>query len=167
MDVDDLELPRSDKPYVERINVEYRIHVAIVDHLTGRKTGSKAFNAFTCHVFQGRSAEDGFFLKMLGVIAGVADLLVLWRSKCVCGVPKIGIGFLEVKKPEGYASAPQRKFSGICHWLGVNYAIVKSVGQAHEVLVKWGCPENHKAFAEPDVRTKQQKFKDAFEMYKP
>ncbi len=169
--VDDLEVEQ--KPYVEKDSSEFKIHVAIFEHISGRKRHGKeiirttpAFNAFVSHVYQGRSREEGFFLKLLGVIAGVADLIVLWRAKCVCGVSKVGIAFLEVKKPGGIQSTPQKKFQGICHWLGVNYAIVKSVREAHDVLVKWGCPANHNSPQEPDTRTFEQKKKDSFEMYK-
>lgn len=162
--VDDLEDPQ--KPHKERDHSEFKIHLAIIEHITGRKTGQKAFNVFVHHIFQGRDAKDGFFLKLMGVVPGVADILILWRSKCSCGVSKVGIGFLEVKRPDGTQSTPQRKFEGICHWLGVPYAIVKSVTQAHDALIVWGCPANHSAIKEPDCRTKSQKLKDASEIYK-
>lgn len=164
-DVSDLEEPL--KPHKERNNEEFRIHVSIIDHVTGRKTGSKAFNTFICHVFQGRDAKDGFFLKMLGVVPGVGDLLVLWRAKCACGIDKVGIGFMEVKKPGGVQTTPQRRFQGLCHWLGVHYGIVTSVKTAHDMLVRWGCPERHASVKEADVRTDSQKKKDAFEFFKP
>lgn len=162
---DDLE--KIPKEYKERDNREFKIHVAIVNHVKGKDGIGKAFNAFITHIYQGRSKEDGFFLKMLGVFAGVADLIVLWRSKCSCGVSKVGIGFLEVKKPDGYQSTPQKKFQGICHWLGINYAIVKSVKEAHDTLVKWGCPALHHSIIEPDTRSLAQKKIDAFNMFKP
>lgn len=165
LEVDDLEPPQ--RAFTEKENIEYKLHVAIVDHVTGRKVGQKAFNAFICHVFQGRNKQDGFFLKMLGVVPGIADLLVLWRAKCDCGKSKVGIGFLEVKKSDGYQSGAQKKFQGVCHWLGINYAVVKSVGQAHKMLVLWGCPEFHSTVVEPDLRSQKQKFDDARSFYAP
>lgn len=163
--IDDLEEPI--KLRIERNNEEFKIQVAIFQHVSGRKTGCKAFNAFICTIYQGRSKKEGFFLKMLGVVAGVADLLVLWRANCDCGIPRIGIGFLEVKKPGEIASTPQRKFQGICHWLKINYGIVRSVQEAHDTLIKWGCPANHHSTREPDTRSLAQKKSDAFEMFKP
>lgn len=165
LDCDDLEGPI--KQYTERNNEEFKIQVAIVDHVKGRKTGNKAFNAFIFHVYQGRDAKEGFFLKMLGTIPGIGDLPVIWRAKCECGRNKIGLGFLEVKKQGGIQSTAQHKFAGICHWLGVPYAIVRSVKEAHNTLVRWGCPVNHNAIKEPDIRTKSQKYKDVHNMYKP
>lgn len=169
--VDDLETKVNH--HYERDNIEFLIHCSIVAHLTGRKfkgkeiiQSTRAFNAFVCHIYNGRSKKEGFFLKRLGVVPGVADLLILYRSNCSCGLPRVGIGFLEVKKPGGVQSTPQRKFMGICHWLGVPYAIVKSVREAHDTLVAWGCPANHHSVQEPDLRTFEQKKKDAFEMYK-
>lgn len=143
---DDLE-PKNLVAETERVAKEYRIQVAIIDHITGRKTGNKAFNAFVCHIYQGRSKEEGFFLKQLGVVAGVADLLVIWRG---------GLGFLEVKKPDGNASPPQRKFAGVCKWLGVHYAIVRSVKQAHDTLAGWGCPVLHSSIKEANLLTKAE-----------
>jgi hypothetical protein len=143
---DDLE-PKNLVAEKQKVAKEYRIQVAIVDHVMGRKTGNKAFNAFICHIYQGRSKEEGFFLKQLGVVAGVADLLVIWRG---------GMGFLEVKKPDGRASTPQRKFEGICTWLKVNYAIVRSVKEAHDTLVGWGCPMLHSFIKEANLLTKEE-----------
>jgi len=143
-------------------NREFRIHVAIVDHVKIKKS----FNVFITHCWQGRDAKDGFFLKMLGVIPGVGDLLCLWRSQCECGKSKVGIGFLEVKAIDGKQSTVQKKFEGICIWLGMHYAIVRSVQEAHDTLIKWGCKPNHNAIKEADTRSKQQKFKDQFDWYK-
>lgn len=161
LDVDDLEVEQ--KSFKERDKTEFKIHTAIVKHIKE----DRAFTAFVTHIWQGRSAKDGFFLKMLGVVPGVADLLIIWRSKCDCGISKVGIGFLEVKKLTGTASTPQRKFMSICKWLGVPYAIVRSVTEAHEALKKWGCPENHQTIKEPDIRTFEQKKKDAYDYFKP
>lgn len=161
---DDLEDPFT--PSKPKENIEYKIQVAIVEHVRGKEGVRKAFNVFVCHIYNGRSAEEGFFLKMLGVFAGVADLLVLWRSKCECGKSKIGVGFLEVKKLDGTQSTAQRKFEGICNWLGIPYAIVRSVQEAHDQLLKWKCPVNHHVVVEPDTRTQEEKKKDNFNFFK-
>lgn len=144
-------------------NEEFKIHCAIIDHIKEKR----AFTAFVCHIYQGRNKEDGFFLKMLGVFAGVADIMVMWRSTCSCGKPHTGIGFLEVKRPKGIQTHPQKRFEGICRWLGARYAIVRSVKDAHEALLAWGCPVNHHAIKEPDTRSTEQKKIDAFRFFAP
>lgn len=144
-DFDDIEVIPNDKP--KPVPKEYRIQVAIIDHITGRKTQMRAFNAFVTHIYQGRSAKDGFFLKQLGVVAGVADMIVLWKG---------GMGFLECKTESGKLSTAQRKFQGVCYWLGVNYAVVRSVKQAHDQLVAWGCPALHNAIKEPNLHSESE-----------
>jgi hypothetical protein len=151
---------------LQRNYPEFKIQTGIIDHIRGRKTEARAFNVFVCHVFQGRNGKEGFFLKLLGVFAGVGDLLILWRSKCSCGIPKVGIGFLEVKSSTGTQEAPQKKFEGICHWLGVHYAIVRSVDEAHYTLIAWGCTPNHNAIREADTRTVAEKYQAAYDFYK-
>jgi len=164
-DVDDLEKIPEVKQ--KRTPTEFRLQCAIIDHVRGRLTGNKAFNVFITHIYQGRDANDGFFLKKMGVVAGVADMLILWRTSCSCGLPKVGIGFLECKTKTGKLSGVQGKFRGICHWLGIHYAEARSVKEAHDVLVGWGCHVNHAAIREPDLRSNTQKKSDGFDMYKP
>lgn len=135
---------------------EYHLHVAIINHLMGQKLvgnkiikGTKPFpELFITHIFQGRSEEDGFFLKRMGVYPGVSDILCLWRG---------GIGFIEVKTEKGYLSPAQKKFKGICNWLGVKWALVRSVQQAHDTVAGWGVRAVHNAVIEHDQRSKEEK----------
>lgn len=154
------------KEVKEKVNKEYRIHVAIVDHLRGqtrkgRETiqGTKPFpGLFVTHIYQGRSKDEGFFLKRLGVYAGVADLLLIWRG---------GFGFIEVKSENGVLSSPQRKFKGFCHALNIPWSLARSVRDAHRAVKGWGVKCDHDAVTEPDLHTKQEKFKAAFDFYGP
>ncbi len=167
--VDDLEDPI--KPHVEKTPVEFRIHRAIVDHVRGNiRRGNEIIRStppfhglFITHIYAGRSKEEGFFLKMLGVVSGVPDLLAIWPDKA----KGYDIGFIEVKTPIGQLSAPQRKFHGFCLHLGIKWGIARSVDDAHKLFIKWGLPPVHNAIKEPDTRSDTQKKKDAFDMYKP
>lgn len=167
--VDDLEIAMKNR--APRDNSEFKIHVAIVDHIRGHirrgreiSRGTMPFpGMFITHIYQGRSEEEGFFLKMLGVVSGVPDLLAIWPDR----VRGYDFGFLEVKRPSGVESTPQRRFKGFCHHLGIKWAIVRSVEQAHKQFITWGLKPTHNAIKEPDTRTQQQKFKDAMEVYRP
>ncbi len=150
---DDLEVIPKVKE--QRVNEEYHLQVAVIDHLTGRiRRGNEyirstpAFNGlFVTHIYQGRSKEDGFFLKQLGVVAGVADLLLVWRG---------GFGFIELKRQAGQSSPVQRKFQGFCMSIGVKYEIARSVKDVHEICIKWGLTPNHNYCKEPNKKTDKQ-----------
>ncbi len=151
---DDLEVvPKIRK---ERDNSEYKLQVEIIDHLTGRIRngkewirGTPAFRGlFATHIFSGRSKEDGFFLRQLGVVAGVADILCIWRG---------GYGFIEVKTQSGSLSPPQKKFKGFCMSIGVNYEVARSKRDAHNILIGWGLTPAHNAIKEPDLRSETEK----------
>lgn len=165
---DDLE--EEIKPYKERDNSEYKIHVAIIAHLRGHTykgneviKGTAPFRGlFVTHIYQGRSADEGFFLKRLGVVAGVPDLLAIWPDK----VKGYDIGFLEVKSSLGTLSTPQRRFKGFCHSLGIKWGIARSVTEAHKQFIAWGLQPVHNGIREPDTRTTAQKKQDAFDMYR-
>lgn len=143
---------------------EYRIHCAIVDHLRGVRMvgreliqGTKPFpELFITHLNQGRSKDEGWFLKRMGVYPGVADLLCLWRG---------GIGFIEVKTKTGTLSSAQKKFKGICHWLGIRYEVARTVKEAHDIVKRWGLKSVHEVIREPDLRTDEQKYADDEKMY--
>lgn len=156
---------------LDRDTNEYKIHVAISDYLNGRsRKGNQVIEGIqpfpgmlVTHAYQGRSKEEGFFLKALGVKPGIADLLCFYR-----GVTQpYEVSFLEVKKPGGVQSSPQRKIMGHCHALGIPYAIVKSVKDAHEHFKSRGLKPVHNAIREPDTRTDSQKKQDVFDMYRP
>lgn len=170
MDLDDLEEPI--KPYVEKNNIEFKLQVAIIDHLRGQirkgnqitKSSSPPFHElFVTHIYQGRSADEGFFLKMLGVVPGVPDILAIWPDKA----NGYDIGFLEVKTTDGTLSPPQRWFKGLCLRLRIKWAIARSVSDAHKQFIAWGLVPVHNSVREPDTRSMEQKKKDAFNIYKP
>lgn len=68
-------------------------------------------------------------MKAEGVRAGVADLCFM--------LPGGTVGWLEMKKPSGSLSDPQKQFRERCALLGHKWALAKSVDEAIEVLTKW------------------------------
>lgn len=147
------------------MNTEYAIHVAIVDHLKGQiRKGNKTYpcekpfkGLFVTHIYGGRSKDEGFFLKQLGVTAGVADLFFMHKEIW---------GFVEIKTESGRPSEAQRRFRDMCAMMGVKWALVRSVREAHDQFVAWGLKADHSLVSEPDLRSFQQKNKDVFDMYK-
>lgn len=68
-------------------------------------------------------------MKAEGVRAGVADLCFM--------LPGGIVGWLEMKKPGGSLSDPQKQFRERCALLGHHWALAKSVDEAIEILTKW------------------------------
>lgn len=133
---------------------EYLIHTTIVQHLRAERLHKGKlyphykypFDGVTVlHIYQGRSKEEGFFLKRLGVLAGAADLLAFWEG---------GWGFLEVKTTEGRLSEGQKRFKQSCEMARVNYALVRSVTEAHQAIKRWGAKELDPRIEEPELRDK-------------
>lgn len=149
----------------EADRTEYRIQVAISDYLNGRtRKGNQIIQTnppfpgmLVTHAYQGRNADEGFFLKALGVRAGIADLLT-WYAKG----NGYACSFLEIKKPGGYQSPPQKKVQSHCHFLGIPYVIVRSVRDVYNHFVAEGLTPAHHAIIEPDLRTDAQKKQDSF-----
>lgn len=108
---------------------EEQIHRAIADYL---RIVAPINHFWWVHVPNGgaRSRAEGGIFKALGVVPGVADILI---------IPQGGIAhWLEVK-PEGRTqSESQKAFQGVMIALGCPYAVVRSVDQADTMLKQWG-----------------------------
>jgi hypothetical protein len=65
-------------------------------------------------------------LKREGVLAGVADLVVL--------LPKAKTIFLEVKAPKKYQQPTQKEFERKVKELGHDYYVVRSIEDVQEIL---------------------------------
>lgn len=135
---------------------EYRLHVKVVKHL------KECFPSvlFTHPANRPSSKQHGFFLKEMGVRAGVPDLLLWWES---------GSGAIELKAPQGVASIGQKTFAFHFKHLGNKHAYCKSVEQVHKTLLGWGIKPKYDCtiFDEPDQRSKADKFHQAYNMYAP
>ncbi len=134
---------------------EQKLHIAVVEHL---RTAFPDI-LFTHPANQARSPQEGAKLKRMGVRAGVADLLLWWHPN--------GYGAIELKARAGTESLPQKTFGFLFTRIGGKYAVCKSVGEVHKILIGWGAKPVHNAVKEPDLQTQEQKFERAIDFYKP
>lgn len=181
-DIDDSDFSFKEKKF----NEEYHLQVAIVDHFRGqRRKGNEIFKGqtpfeglFVTHIYQGRNKKDGFFLKQLGVASGVTDLLGIYEhprkdflielsKKYNVDIPLYQCEFMEIKTKTGFLSEAQNRFKWFCERLHINWSVVRSVTEAHEVYKKRGLTPRHEAIVEPDLRTHRQKLDDMFDFYAP
>jgi hypothetical protein len=72
-----------------------------------------------------RSRSNGYFLKGIGLTAGVADMTYL--------SPK-GAVFLEFKAPKGKQSLSQKWWQGVVEAVGYKYVVISSVEQFQKLL---------------------------------
>ena len=85
---------------------------------------------FHCPNGESRSARTGAKLKAMGVLRGVADLVIVRPGGLV--------HFLELKTPKGSLSIEQRAFRDMCEYHGVPYAVAISPERVETVLRAWG-----------------------------
>jgi len=72
-----------------------------------------------------RSRANGYFLKGIGLTAGVADMTYL--------SPK-GAVFLEFKTPKGKQSLSQKWWQGLVEDAGYRYEVIRSVEDFQQLL---------------------------------
>lgn len=151
----------SGKP-AKRSTQEFRLQCAVVEHL--RSAFPQVL--FTHPAQKAKDAQEGHFNKMLGVRKGVPDLL-LWWNKENLGYPRIMAAAIELKSGAGKQSGYQANFEEIFTRIGGKHAYCRSVQEAHDALISWGCEAKHGAIREPDLRSQQEKFSDAYDLYDP
>lgn len=147
---------------MKRNNEEFKIHVAAVEHIR------TAFPhvLFTHPAQKAKDKREGHFNKMMGVKAGVPDLLFWWSTNHG-PIVYISCGAIELKSSTGRRSSKQGTFEYIFTRMGGRHAYCRSVREVHDALVSWGIKPAHNAVVEPDVRTIEQKYKDSYDFYKP
>lgn len=134
---------------------EFKIHVAIVEHLRSAFPFVKVIHIPN----QNRDAQEVYFNKMLGMDTGASDLMIAWKG---------GVGFLEIKSLDGKLSNFQNRFLSVMDSYGHQTGVAKSVKQAHNILVGWGHTPLYNSTSEPDLRDKCQKQIDSMtEFYGP
>ena len=135
--------------------------------------------------FPGRpgDATDGFFKKMMGVKAGVTDILLWWDypypawaigflkrmlEKVGFCFSRIHVGVVEIKV-DAKVTPDQNKFMSTINGMGGKDGVVRSWREYYKLLCFWGIKpiSECRIFDEPDFRTEQQKFSDSFEYYRP
>ncbi len=110
---------------------------------------------------------------MMGVKAGVADLLFWWdkwdKGKDTPFGVCIDSGAIELKAPQGRRSPKQGSFEKSFISIGGKHAYCKSVKEVHETLISWGVEPVKPCgiFEEPDYRTQQEKFQDGYDWMAP
>jgi hypothetical protein len=76
------------------------------------------------------SARIGARFVKAGLLAGAPDLLIITPD----GRPH----FMEVKAPDGRQSEAQKAFQAREAVVRLDYSVVRSLGEAEEMLSKWG-----------------------------
>ena len=133
---------------------EYKIHVAIVEHIRKAFPQVKAFHVPN----QNRDATEAFWNKQMGVEPGVSDLLLGWQGNT---------GALEIKSETGKLSTPQNKFLSWASSIGWHTGVARSVRGAHQILMGWGLKPHANITHEPELRTFAEKNKAIYDMYAP
>lgn len=105
---------------------EGRLQAAIVQHL--RICGKPGMMFFHTPNEAKRSYGLAASLKAIGMVAGVADLIILHQGRAYA---------LEVKAKGGKQSVSQIEFEANCAAAGVPYACVDNIAQALTVLLDW------------------------------
>jgi len=72
-----------------------------------------------------RSRSNGYFLKGIGLTAGVADMTYLSRKGAV---------FLEFKAPKGKQSLSQKWWQGLVEEAGYRYEVIRSIEDFQRML---------------------------------
>lgn len=105
---------------------------------------------------QRRTETEAFFLKEMGAKAGVFDLVFI--KPLVAG---------EVKTDTGALSTDQKRFKEAFERAGGKCFLWRSVAQMRDDLIASGLVCHNMTVFEPDLRTDEQKKKDAFDFFKP
>lgn len=151
----------ADNPWAsaEDAQSEFKLHLAIKAHYESCFIGAHNPNLKIFHIAnESRDSTQGHFNKMLGQLRGVSDLMAGWPYNT---------GVCEIKLAGGKLTADQNRFLSWAHIIGWHTGVARSVKQFHEVAIKWGLKAAHHNIQEPDFRSKEQKFRDCFEMQRP
>jgi hypothetical protein len=88
---------------------------------------------FTSIGHGGGGALRGAILKGLGLKAGVPDILIVHRGRCL---------FLELKAPKGVVSEEQKIVHKLIASAGGCVAVVRTLDEVKQLLEIWGVPTN-------------------------
>lgn len=137
---------------------EYRLQLAVVKHLDTWYKGKCEW----LHIpNKPGNASDGFFKKQMGAKAGASDLLFTWNNRY------LHCALIELKSPDGTLSSQQNKFLSRFNRLGWHTAVCKSVDEVNKALRGWGLDSGTIEVMEPDYRSKEEKFEDAIDFFRP
>lgn len=144
---------------------EYALQTHVIRYLSGKiRRGRNVIQATVpfpdlifFHCYQGRTEEDGFFLKELGVKPGVADILLVGHNL---------FAGIELKVGKNKQSDYQRNFQYKLETYGHKYAVCRTVAEVRDLLISWGLECKNMHCIEPP-RSEEEKRKAVWEMYKP
>lgn len=126
------------KPRRKRVGPEACLQMAVVQHLMLR--APKDIIWFHPANEGKRSAAEGAHLKRMGMLPGIADLVICRQGKPPC--------FLELKAKGEKQSDDQRAFERCCWDYGFAYAVADNIDAALGILEGWGVlPERRRAAA--------------------
>ena len=136
-------------------SLEYQLQTYAVRYLNGEiKKGrtvirvNKPFPEVTFwHCYNGRTKEDGFFLRELGVLAGVYDLHFIWPGH---------YGVAEAKATTGL-SDHQKNFRSKILECGHKEGVFKTVEQLRDLLISWGLTCRNPHVLEPPRPIEEQR----------
>jgi len=134
---------------------EFLLQWAILKHHRSAFEGVGIFHVPN----QTRDGTEAYFNKILGVRPGVSDLVLGWRGR--------NVGVIELKAPGGKITTAQNKFLSAAMGWGWSTGVARSVKDYHNILISWGLIPKHNGIQEPDYRTKEEKQKDAYDLYAP
>lgn len=173
------DLPPTPIGQLSRNQKEFKLQVHIV------KQHEKYFPHVLMTAFPGRpgDAQDGFFKRMMGVRAGVLDIIIwytfpypswatMWLGKMLkhCGFSfaRMHNAVIEIKV-DARVSSSQNKFMSAIRSMGGYEGVAYSWKDYYKLLCSWGIKPVCQLFYfdEPDYRDLGQKYQDAHLMYKP
>lgn len=137
----------------KRVQREYKLHTAIIEHLDSAWPQIE----YT-HAGKARDATHAHFLSKMGYKAGTGD--IIW---CCMGK----FGDMEVKEPNGTQSSDQKTRETELTRNGGLYTIVRSVKESHGYFASLGFKPMHNAIQEPSFATWEDKIAAMKELYKP
>lgn len=153
----------------EEKELEWRLQVATADYLRGRiyknmKQYTRVpipFHHLKFHhpALEFRGGESGDKYRRRGSEAGIPDWL-LWA-------PKRWHGMIELKVAGRGLNDNQKEVHRWATEYGFPFAICRTVREFRDTIIKWGWVCHNMNCIEPDYRTKEQKQKASFDMYKP
>ena len=110
-----------------RQSPEYELHKAVVEWLRWTKPDCVWFHPYNGAWMLKSTAARG---KCLGVLAGVADLVFVFKGGRV--------GFIELKAPNGKLTGAQITFGDKVARLGADYGTARSIEDVRLSLKSWG-----------------------------
>jgi hypothetical protein len=136
---------------------EYSLQTYVIKYLRAKNATPPFPDLTFFHVYNGRNEKEGFFLKQLGVLAGVCDLLLIAPNQPLMGI--------ELKVGKNQQSEHQKNFAYKMNRCGHKTAVCRSVAEVRDCLIGWGLTCHNTRVIEPP-RSELEQREAAFDMYR-